>query len=210
MVATEFLTANGKRELIGRVADSDLFRRAPKLREFFLYVADCTLENRFDDVRGQAIAEKVFHRTLDHYDVGDTIVRAEARNLRKRLENYFITEGAGEPFVVVMPKGGYSLAFRPRPEPLTTVAQDGDTATVMAPSATVGSTQSVGEFSAGSIHMRPTNSSNFVHLPGTTRRAGIRDSLFIGIEWRRLQPKALSPLGTCFRLAPCLKVDATR
>lgn len=110
----EFLTLEDKRQIIARIAGSDLFRRAPKLREFLLYVAECTLEDRLDDVRGQAIAEKVFHRTLDRYDADDTIVRAEARNLRKRLETFFETEGADESFLVVMPKGGYSLAFRPR------------------------------------------------------------------------------------------------
>lgn len=114
MVETEFLTLQDKRELVNRVVESDLFRRAPRQREFLLYVADCTLENRLDGVREQAVAEKVFHRSPDQYDVSDTIVRAEARNLRKRLEKYFETEGAGEPFIIVMPKGGYSLAFRAR------------------------------------------------------------------------------------------------
>lgn len=114
VTATELLTLEEKQQLIGRIADSDLFRRAPKLREFLLYAADCTLQQRLDDVRGQAIAENVFHRTLARYDADDTIVRAEARNLRKRLETFFETEGAGESVIVVMPKGGYSLAFRLR------------------------------------------------------------------------------------------------
>lgn len=114
VVETDVLSVEDKREIINRVAKSDIFRRAPKLREFLIYVADCTLEDRLEDVRAQAIAEKVFHRTPERYDGGDTIVRAEARNLRKRLESYFETEGAGEPYQVVMPKGGYSLAFKAR------------------------------------------------------------------------------------------------
>jgi hypothetical protein len=79
-----------------------------------LYAADCTLENRLDEVREQFIAERVFSRKSGFQGGQDSIVRAEARNLRKRLEAYFETEGKHEPLVVRMPKGGYSLAFQPR------------------------------------------------------------------------------------------------
>ena len=106
--------AEDNRRLVERVAESDLFQRSPRLREFLLYVAECTLANHLNDVREQVIARRVFGRTPEA-GVQDTIVRAEARNLRKRLDLYFRTEGAKEPAVIVMAKGGYSLAFPPRP-----------------------------------------------------------------------------------------------
>lgn len=114
MIETDVLTLQEKREIVNRVANSNIFRRAPKLREFFSYVADCTLKDHLEDARAQTIAEKVFHRTPERYEGGDTIVRAEARNLRKRLDTYFQTEGLHEQFLVVMPKGSYSLAFKAR------------------------------------------------------------------------------------------------
>jgi hypothetical protein len=103
-----------KHLLVERVAASSLFQKSPRLREFLLYAADCTLENRLGEVREQIIAERVFSRKTGFQGGQDSIVRAEARNLRKRLETYFETEGKHEPIVVVMPKGGYSLAFQPR------------------------------------------------------------------------------------------------
>src|SRR5579875_959416 len=109
----ELLNAAEKRDLIGRIMRSSLFRKAPRVSEFLLYVAECSIENRLDDVREHVIAEKVFHRGSD-YDLQDGIVRAEARNLRKRLETYFKTEGKEEPVIVIMPKGGYSLVFERR------------------------------------------------------------------------------------------------
>lgn len=119
--AAESLDVSEKRQLVQRIAESNLFRRAPRLREFFLYVADCTIANCLEGVREQAIAEKVFHRDTGSYDLQDSIVRAEARNLRRRLEQYFETEGRDEAIAVSMPKGGYSLCFerrclRPSPE----------------------------------------------------------------------------------------------
>jgi hypothetical protein len=103
-----------KHLLVERVAASSLFQKSPRLREFLLYAADCTLENRLGEVREQVIAERVFSRRTGFQGAQDSIVRAEARNLRKRLEAYFETEGKHEPIVVTMPKGGYSLAFQPR------------------------------------------------------------------------------------------------
>jgi hypothetical protein len=115
VVSTEGLTIEAKRELIARVAESDLFQKSPRLREFLLYSGDCTLDNRLADVREQVIAEKVFQRKAQDYDAQDSIVRAEARNLRKRLEKYFETEGWLEKYLITMPKGGYALSFEPRP-----------------------------------------------------------------------------------------------
>ena len=113
MVETESLSIAQKRQLVQRIAESSLFRRAPRLREFLLYVADCSINNRFEGVREQAIAENVFHRDAGYYEQ-DSIVRAEARNLRRRLEQYFETEGKNEPVAVLMPKGGYLLCFERR------------------------------------------------------------------------------------------------
>jgi hypothetical protein len=106
--------AEDKHLLIRRIAASELFTKAPRLRDFLVYAAECTLENRLADVREQVIAERVFKRSFDLNGGQDSIVRAEARNLRKRLDTYFETEGKDEPVIVTMPKGGYALAFQPR------------------------------------------------------------------------------------------------
>ena len=119
LVKPERLGAKEKRELISRIVESPHFRRAPRLRDFLLYVADCTLENRPEDAREQAIGERVFNRTGDLYAIDDSIVRTEARNVRKRLEAYFENEGKDEAITVSMPKGRYWLSFEPRLNGLT-------------------------------------------------------------------------------------------
>lgn len=132
-INVEYPLEESYRLLIARIAGSELFQKSPRLREFLSYTADCTLRHRLADVREQVIAERVFGRTGDFQSAQDSIVRAEARNLRKRLELYFATEGLHEPTVVSMPKGGYSLVFMPRmeeEEPLESVAPSLDTETV--------------------------------------------------------------------------------
>src|ERR1051325_1352814 len=106
--------ARDKRELVNRVAGSLTFQKSPRLREFLLYVAECTITNRREGAREQQIAANVFNRRPDYNPGQDNIVRVEARSLRKRLEAYFATEGKDEPIVISMPKGSYSLCFEPR------------------------------------------------------------------------------------------------
>jgi hypothetical protein len=107
-------TAEEKWELVKRVGDSQTFQKSIRLREFFLYAADCTLSNRPEDVREQQIAQNVFHRKPDYNSAQDNIVRVEARLLRKRLERYFASEGHDGPLLITMPKGSYVLNFEAR------------------------------------------------------------------------------------------------
>lgn len=113
-MTTDVLGLKEKEQLIERVANSAIFIRSPRLREFLLYVADCTIHERPDGVREQQIAVNVFNRKPDYNPGQDNIVRVEARSLRKRLEAYFASEGKEEPLVISMPKGSYSICFEAR------------------------------------------------------------------------------------------------
>src|SRR3954451_19454277 len=101
-MATEIAEIREKRELVERVANSPTFQRSPRLREFLVYVADCTINDRLEDTREQQIAANVFNRNPDYNPGQDNIVRVEARSLRKRLELYFATEGRNEPVIISM------------------------------------------------------------------------------------------------------------
>jgi hypothetical protein len=109
--------ADGRWELVLRVAESAHFQKSPKLREFLLYVCERTLQNRQDEVREHQIGNQVFGRRGNYSPAEDNIVRVEARQLRKRLDEYFAVEGKDEPIVIVIPKGTYIPTFAPRPTP---------------------------------------------------------------------------------------------
>ena len=48
--------------------------------------------------------------------VADNIVRVTASQARKKLEQYFASEGAAEPIILEIPKGQYTPVFRERPQ----------------------------------------------------------------------------------------------
>jgi hypothetical protein len=106
---------------VERLADSSMFQNPSRLRDLFLYICENTLRGTTEELREQRIGEVVFERGHDFRPTDDTIVRVEVRMLRKRLEEYFTTDGKDEPIVISIPKGAYIASFEtriPSPAPL--------------------------------------------------------------------------------------------
>jgi hypothetical protein len=108
------LTPSEKDELIARVAASTNFRRSLRLREFLLYVGNASIRDGVSELREQDIGVRVFGRSPDYDRGADNIVRVNATELRKRVDQYFAGEGAGEPYIFEIPRGAYKLVFRGR------------------------------------------------------------------------------------------------
>ena len=61
------------------------------------------------------IGKHVLRRRQSHFDPNtDNIVRVQARYLRKKLEEYFSSEGRDEPVLLTIPKGTYVPRFEMR------------------------------------------------------------------------------------------------
>jgi hypothetical protein len=100
--------------LLERIAASPHLRRAPRLREFLFYVAQRSLKDGCDHVHELEIGVEVFGRP-DTYDTSvDNIVRANATELRKRIEAYFDTDGLDETLQMEIPRGSYIPVFSRR------------------------------------------------------------------------------------------------
>lgn len=111
------MLANDSRwALTQRIAQSEGFRRAPRLRSFLLYVAEHQLTRPDEDLSEYQIATSVFERPASFNPAEESIVRASARQLRAKLHEYFEGEGRREDQIVVIPKGRYVPEFLARPE----------------------------------------------------------------------------------------------
>lgn len=101
-------------QLAQRIAASRALGRSRLLAAFLLYIVDRQIHNRTDDITEQQIGVLVFGRA-EGYDANeDNIVRSYARNLRKRIDEYFATEGKEEALLLEIPRGGYVPAFSSR------------------------------------------------------------------------------------------------
>lgn len=99
------------RELVKRVLASSQFNRSLRLQKFLSYVCEAALQDRLEDINEQRIGERVFGRPESYNAAEDNIVRSQARILRQKLEVYFANEGAFEPILLRIPKGGYVPEF---------------------------------------------------------------------------------------------------
>jgi hypothetical protein len=100
-------------KLARRVANSKGLGKSELLPRFLIFVCKLALQGKSRQITEQLIGVQVFNRP-EGYDPGeDNIVRGYARTLRKRLETYFLTEGANETMRIVIPRGGYAPVFEP-------------------------------------------------------------------------------------------------
>jgi hypothetical protein len=97
--------------LVQRVVTSRHFARSRLLSKFLLHVVTETLEDRQSEITEHQIGVRVFGRSPEYRTVEDNIVRNYARQLRKRLAEYFAGEGSAETLRVEIPHGGYVPVF---------------------------------------------------------------------------------------------------
>lgn len=127
--------------LAQRVVVGSPFARSPLLSKFLLFVAAETLEGRGNEITEHQIGVQVFDRRPGYSTIEDNIVRNYARQLRKRLAEYFAGEGSAEILRVDIPVGGYVPVFFPASESLPA---EGVRALPLAISVHAGSTASAG------------------------------------------------------------------
>jgi len=99
-----------QKSAVQRIAESAPFRRSPRIRELFLYITDCSLSGRNEDLSETKIGERVFGRD-NYHSSEDNIVRVSARQLRSKLAEYYETDGKQDGLVLEIPKGGYRAVF---------------------------------------------------------------------------------------------------
>jgi hypothetical protein len=116
-------TADDSRwQLVQRIVSSRSLGRSPLLSSFLLYVCDRHLRGKASEITEQQIGVHVFGRMEGYNSNDDNIVRNYARTLRKRMEDYFASEGQDEELRVDIPRGAYIPVFtlkqgeRARPE----------------------------------------------------------------------------------------------
>jgi hypothetical protein len=94
-----------------RIAASGCLGRSKLMSDFLLYVVERQILGRHDEITEQQIGVLVFARREGYDSNEDNIVRSYARNLRKRLEEYFSGEGSFEDLRLEIPRGGYVPQF---------------------------------------------------------------------------------------------------
>jgi serine/threonine-protein kinase len=101
------------REYLDKVLASSSFAGAPRVQQFLRFVAEETLEGRAGEIKESVVAVHVFGRRSGFDSRSDSVVRVHATHVRKRLREYYRTEGLHDGVVIELPPGAYVPAFRP-------------------------------------------------------------------------------------------------
>lgn len=96
-----------------KILASPEFLRHERLSRFLRFVVEQQLAGRGAELKESLVGIEVFGRTPGFDPRQDSVVRTEAARLRGRLAKYYAGEGAVDPVVIELPKGGYAPQFRP-------------------------------------------------------------------------------------------------
>ena len=114
--------AAGDRSLLARrIAQSQTFHRAPRLREFLLFIVERTVTGRGNELCEYEVGVQALGRPPRFDPSVDSGVRSLAHELRAKLHEYFEGEGQSEPILLNVPKGGYVPEFVPRGAPTSAI-----------------------------------------------------------------------------------------
>jgi Tol biopolymer transport system component len=101
-------------EQLERMLARQPFRSGTRTATLLRFLVTETLEGRADRLKDYTLGAEALGRG-DGFDPRvDPIARVEASRLRSRLELYYATEGAADPVVIALPKGGYVPQFQAR------------------------------------------------------------------------------------------------
>ncbi len=88
-----------------------MFKRARSLRQILAYICEQYFAGGTPNIKEYNIAVEALGRGIDFDSNADTIVRVEASRLRRRLREYYATEGADHPIQLLLSNTGYVPQF---------------------------------------------------------------------------------------------------
>ena len=106
--------ASAWRAELNALLGSRLFIRAPTMSKIIAYVCEQSSLGNAIELKEYNIGVEALGRNKDFLPEVDSIVRVEFSRLRKRLQQYYETEGAGHEFQIRLPEAGYAPVLVPR------------------------------------------------------------------------------------------------
>jgi len=99
------------RAALDRILASRCFQQAGRASDFLRFVVEQTLAGSGQRLKGYTIGVEVFGRPADFDAQSDALVRVEAGRLRRRLVEYYASEGSADPVRIQLPRGTYAIDY---------------------------------------------------------------------------------------------------
>jgi hypothetical protein len=94
------------------ILSSPFFRTSNRSKQFLAYVVQHTLEGNHEPLKERTIGAKLFQRPAGYSTGDDPVVRVQAGEVRRRLEQYHHAALSQSPVRIELPVGSYAPEFR--------------------------------------------------------------------------------------------------
>ncbi len=109
------LQAEKKQQVVhelDNILESRFFRNAGRCKQFLRYVVQHRLDGHSEPLKERTIGVEVFERRHDYATGDDPVVRVQAGEVRRRLEQYYQATPTDPLVHIELPLGSYSPLFR--------------------------------------------------------------------------------------------------
>ena len=100
---------------IQRILHSKVFRTSEVQRNLLSYLAEKSMAGTADSLKEYTVGLDVLGKPPSYDPRQESVVRMHVARLRQKLAEYYRTEGALDPIIVDLPKGGFKVTFESRP-----------------------------------------------------------------------------------------------
>jgi hypothetical protein len=102
------------RAQVERILQSKIFRNSEVLCHLFKYLADKSLHGQGEELKEYTIGLDALGKPASFDPRQESVVRMHTARMRQKIAEYYRTDGADDPIIVEMPKGGFRVTFEPR------------------------------------------------------------------------------------------------
>jgi TolB-like protein len=102
------------RDQLSRILQSPMFIQSERLGRFLRFTVETTLAGDAGSVKEYLIGTEVYERKPSYHPGEDSIVRSEARRLRRKLKEYYEADGEHDLVLIYYRPGSYVPVFKLR------------------------------------------------------------------------------------------------
>jgi TolB-like protein len=99
------------RDQLSRILESSMFIQSERLGRFLRFTVETTLAGDAGSLKEYLIGTEVYERKPSYHPGEDSIVRSEARRLRRKVKEYYESDGKDDPVLIYYRPGSYVPVF---------------------------------------------------------------------------------------------------
>jgi hypothetical protein len=108
------LEAEAIKAQVARILQNKNLRLSEGQSRLLSYLAEKSLAGEADDLKEYVVGVDAFGKPASYDPRQESVVRTQVARLRQKLADYYHADGASDPIVVDLPKGGFKVTFGAR------------------------------------------------------------------------------------------------